>query len=95
MGRRVSNVHTHNRWGYSRGCRCETCRADWAGYRREQRAERYRVRDLVESAGDGRNLVLGITHGYGGFQNHACRCETCLSARAERDAARWAKGAVS
>ena len=33
-------VHTHNRGGYRRGCRCPICRADETLRRSEQRARR-------------------------------------------------------
>lgn len=33
--RRTLDLAAHNRSGYAKGCRCATCRTDWATYIRE------------------------------------------------------------
>jgi hypothetical protein len=52
---------------------------------REYREEARKALRLVKTKGTGRNFVPGITHGYNGYQNHACRCMVCTDERARRD----------
>lgn len=64
----------HDYGPYSRGCRCEVCRAAKAERMRKLRAGR---RAAQMAFVGGRNHVEGITHGYSGYQNCLCRCEVC------------------
>lgn len=75
--------HGYNRYTY--GCRCEVCRDAKAAYVRASRERRRRALRLVRQVGAGRNYVAGITHGYAGYQDYACRCDVCMAARRERD----------
>ncbi len=72
----------HDYIRYTRGCRCDECRAAKAAYMREKRAHWARKRRLSEADGAGRHFVAGITHGYSGYQDHSCRCEVCCASRA-------------
>lgn len=85
-GRTMTTEHGYN--AYASGCRCEVCRDAKAAYMREARARRWRTLRLVRTHGTGRNFVDGITHGYSGYQNYACRCAICTAASSERHAGR-------
>lgn len=75
------NINTHGSVGYSRGCRCETCRSARAQAVRNQRAAAAARRIAAEAAG--RVYVAPrITHGtISGYKNSSCRCEPCCQAK--------------
>lgn len=73
-------VHTHGYGGYTRGCRCDHCRAAKAEYVRDRR---HRGRQIAARFTDssGRHLARGITHGTAsGYVENGCRCRPCTSA---------------
>lgn len=76
----------HGYGPYTRGCRCDVCRAAKADYMRRKRAVAAEWRALAEADGWGRHFVPGITHGYAGYQDWHCRCAVCRAARAAHDA---------
>lgn len=94
MGARY-DVKTHGYAAYSNGCRCEVCRAAKAERTREYRAQARKALRLVNAKGTGRNFVPGITHGYNGYQNHACRCMVCTHERSRYDRLRKQRAAAS
>lgn len=74
---------------YTRGCRCQVCRAAKATYVRAKRASAREKRLWVALFGDGgRYVATGITHGYAGYQDYSCRCEVCTAARSKHDKSR-------
>lgn len=80
MDRFGTVVHTHGYGGYTRGCRCDVCRAAKAEYVRDRRR---RARQMAARFTDtsGRHLARGITHGtVSGYDENACRCQPCTSA---------------
>lgn len=78
-------TQAHGYVPYTRGCRCPICRGAKAAYMRASRAKASRRRRLVQVDGAGRNYVEGIVHGYGGYQNHHCRCDECRAAKSAVD----------
>jgi hypothetical protein len=80
-----AEVEVHGYGGYSRGCKCDVCRAGKAERMRELRAEAVlrRQSDLV---------VPGARHGtYAGYKNDMCRCPACSNARRDRERERAAR----
>lgn len=74
----------HGYGGYTRGCRCEVCRAAKRAYmRHKRRAASLRRRQ----AGNPRAFVAeGITHGtYAGYTDAHCRCNLCAAAKSDMD----------
>jgi hypothetical protein len=74
--------HGYNR--YTQGCRCTVCREAKAQYTRERREAAAQRRAAVESRG-GKYVADGIKHGYSGYANYQCRCETCRAAKRDAD----------
>jgi hypothetical protein len=69
--------------GYSRyvnyKCRCDTCRAALARYKRGRRQAAKAAREAAKAAGE-RYIADGIAHGRASYNNHSCRCEVCVNA---------------
>jgi hypothetical protein len=74
-------VSEHGYGPYTRGCRCDVCRAAKAEYMRARRVTGQAKRAAAESDGWGRHFVPDITHGIGGYDNFSCRCSICCSAK--------------
>ena len=73
----------HGYGRYSNGCRCDVCRSAKTDYMRRKRITGRAKRRAAEADGHGRHFVPGITHGISGYQDHQCRCRTCLAAKSE------------
>lgn len=56
------------------GCRCDECRAGWAEWQRNLRAQR------AESVARRTDLPHGTRSTY---VNHGCRCDACYQAQSE------------
>jgi hypothetical protein len=73
------------------GCRCARCRAAHsqanADFQRTETGRRYR--EAMRARGE---PPPGVPHGYSGYVNHGCRCETCRAAKAEYAASRRKRG---
>jgi len=65
----------HGYGPYSRGCRCEICRAAKREYIKARRSEAARRRDLSDL---GAYVAVGITHGIAGYGESKCRCDVCM-----------------
>jgi len=82
--RRGWAVQTHGYGGYTRGCRCETCKSDRAAYLRNRRAAAAARRIAAEAAGQV-YVADGIRHGTtSGYKNASCRCPECCQAAMAR-----------
>lgn len=76
-------VAEHGYVRYTRGCRCQVCRAAKAAYVRAKRASAAELRSFAVFW-DERYVATGITHGgISGYQDHHCRCDACRLAKAE------------
>lgn len=73
------NVRKHGVTGYSRGCRCDVCRAAKRAYNQEQRRKKLAAVEAGEAT---------FEHGYDGYTRWNCRCDTCRSAKAEYQSGR-------
>lgn len=74
------NINTHGSVGYSRGCRCETCRSARAESVRAQRAAAAARRIAAEAAGQV-YVAKRVRHGsVSGYKNGGCRCPACCQA---------------
>lgn len=82
MSARQRPFKQHGYITYTRGCRCDICRAAKAEYSRKQRAaaSERRANEFTK----GRYTVPDITHGYSGYANYGCRCWQCTEAKAFR-----------
>jgi len=70
----LPEVTTHGKWGYDRGCRCDTCRTAKRDRDRARRANR-KARTLEG--------LTDVEHGtIRGYQMDGCRCEACSVAAA-------------
>ncbi|WP_333757846.1 hypothetical protein [Streptomyces sp. ISBFB 2968] len=82
-GQGESKIQKHGISGYSRGCRCDTCRAAKRAYGQEQ----HRKRLAAVEAGE-----ANFEHGYEGYTRWKCRCDICREAKSERQSRGDAKG---
>lgn len=72
---------THGYGAYSRGCRCDECKAGKRVYMRAKRRDASQAR----RNGGERYVAQGITHGtYSGYQDSYCRCHLCSLAKSNR-----------
>jgi hypothetical protein len=86
-GARLGTSLPHGAYNrYRSGCRCAACREAKAAYVRAARATASERRLEARRAGVV-YVAEGITHGYAGYQEAACRCETCVAAKAAAYAA--------
>lgn len=73
----------HGYTRYTRGCRCDECRAAKRAYMRAKRREAAGNRLWAVLCGQ-RYVATGILHGgISGYQDHHCRCDACRLAKAE------------
>lgn len=70
--RKNPSVKKHDVTGYSRGCRCDVCRAAKRSYNQEQHRKRLAAAEAGEA---------NFEHGYDGYTRWGCRCEACKSAK--------------
>lgn len=81
--REKPKAHRHGVSGYSRGCRCDVCRAAKRAYNQEQHAKRLAAVEAGEAT---------FEHGYEGYTRWKCRCDPCRAAKSERQSRGDAKG---
>lgn len=73
-------VHTHGYGGYTRGCRCDTCRAAKAEYMRTKRAAAASRREQATARGQA-YVAQGVYHGTSSsYKDASCRCGRCRTA---------------
>lgn len=60
---------------YKRGCRCDECR---------EAKRLYRLRIREEARKRAQSGFTQFKHGYSGYRNWGCRCETCSAGHAEK-----------
>ncbi len=74
------HVHTHGAGGYSRGCRCDICKAGKAAYMRDKRAAAAVRRREAQARGE-TYVASGVYHGTAAsYRDASCRCERCVEA---------------
>jgi hypothetical protein len=66
---------------YTKGCRCDVCKEAKRLYSKAQRDQRACMLARATTRGY-TYTVPGITHGYSGYQNFKCRCDTCKQGKA-------------
>lgn len=80
----------HGYVSYTRGCRCDVCRAAKAAYMSTRRAQGRSVsQDFAARYPTARLSTLpdGVSHGTrSAYDERGCRCPECSAARADSDA---------
>lgn len=87
-GRYGDVILTHSYGGYTRGCRCDICRAAKAAYSRARRAVANAPTRTPAINAKGRPILIaeGIRHGTRhGYEEYACRCDACRTAHNRSD----------
>lgn len=76
----MSESLEHGIRGYSKGCRCTTCRSAKSDYSKASRVRRIKETPFEK-----------VPHGTKGYYNYACRCEICKEAASEKSKSRRAE----
>jgi hypothetical protein len=77
----------HGYAAYTKGCRCETCRAAKADYMRTRRAAgRAQAQEFAAKYKGARLMADGARHGTrAAYDERGCRCYACTKARTDSD----------